>query len=145
MRMSANLSLLLNLILTLILGISAEAEDTIQLSPTVIISAFQNKVLSSPQIRVGFFDSSFEYSLSKGLLPQNKSMCYIGRGADVCKILIRASLKMKTDYARGAHDRMDLLSCELSSENNLTKAKYQLIDDFGGNWLVAREIADCSR
>jgi hypothetical protein len=143
--MNANSILLPVLILTLSFGISTKADDSIQLSPTMIISAVQNKDLSSPQIRVGFFDSSFDYSLSKGLLPQNKSMCYIGRGADVCKILIRASLKMKADYARGAHDRLDLLSCELSSENNLTKAKYQLIDDFGGNWLVFREIADCSR
>ena len=143
--MKAKTSLVLTVILTLFYAASAMAGDKIQVSPTVIISAVQSDRSKAPQIRYGFFDSTFDYTEQNGLTPQNKSMCYVGRASDVCVIIRMVEQEMKAIYRAGAHDNIDILSCELNAEDNVTTVKYRLTDDYGGDMKVTRKISECVR
>ena len=127
------------------LGLNTFADSKkIEVNPTVIISATQSTKAKSPEISYGFFDSSFDYSDRSGLAPANKSMCYVGQAEDVCAIIRNVEKQIMQVYTNGAHDYLDLLSCQIENEKDV-EVKYRLVDDYGGDLNVNRVISECLR
>ena len=116
----------------------------IEVNPTIIISATQSAKSKSPDIRYGFFDSSFDYSEKDGLTPANKTMCFVGKAEDVCGIIKNVEKQIRQVYRDGAHDYLELLNCQIESGINV-EVKYRLIDDYGGDLNVKRSISMCVR
>lgn len=116
----------------------------IEVNPTVIISATQSPTAKSPEIRYGFFDSSFDYSERNGLTPSNKSMCYVGKAEDVCGIIRNVEKQILNVYRDGAHDYLEVSNCQIEKDN-IVEVKYRLVDDYGGNLNVKRNISECLR
>lgn len=127
-------------------GLNTFAADSkkIEVNPTVIISATQSPKAKSPEIRYGFFDSSFDYSDRNGLTPANKSMCYVGKADDVCGIIRNVEKQILQVYGDGAHDYIEVSNCQIENGTNV-EVKYRLVDDYGGNLNVKRTISECLR
>lgn len=126
-------------------GLNSFADDKkIEVNPTIIISATQSAKSKSPEIRYGFFDSSFEYSERNGLTPANKTMCYVGKADDVCGIIKNVEKQILQVYSDGAHDYLEVSNCQIQNGTNV-EVKYRLVDDYGGNLNVKRMISECIR
>ena len=110
---------------------------------TSILVALQRKNSVSPQITMGFMDSSFDYGQKEeDLKPQNKTMCYLGDVAGVCPQIRDYEKAMNRRYREGAHDDMYVHSCR-STQDKSVKVNYWLRDDYGGDLRVNREIKPC--
>lgn len=109
---------------------------------TQIVTAKQQSNDRSPEISLGFSDSSFEYGESpEKLKPENKTICYVGEATQVCRMIRLYADSMNDSYSRGNHDRIYIHSCEVVRDT--VKTNYWLTDDYGGDWRINRDIKSC--
>lgn len=112
------------------------------------LSAAVLSVKPSIGVVVGFSDSSFDYNTQEEAL--KAKFCYVGSVQDVCQEISEASFNMNSSYRGGAHDSIELVSCEiLSSDREYDEDKvavsYILTDDYGSEFAVKREISKCAK
>jgi hypothetical protein len=104
---------------------------------TFIVGATVSKTVHgqvNTSVGVGFHDSSFD--------ADTKAFCYVGKSSDVCGLVREFADNMAGEYSSGAHDTIDLKSCEVG-KNDVVKVSYQLSDDYGGKADVTKEIEAC--
>jgi hypothetical protein len=89
-------------------------------------------------VSLGFRDSSFD--------GDEKTFCYVGRAADVCRLVDAAAANMVAEYSSGAHDTIGIQSCTVSGSGGDAKVdvRYHLSDDYGGEVDVAKTIEACN-
>lgn len=106
------------------------------------------------EVTIGFSDSSFDYAVDATSFEKN--FCFTGNITKVCAQIKKDASKMNIRYGQGAHDRIDIQSCEVTqdmdddgyhpdfgSERIITT--YELSDDYGSEIKLTREIRQCSR
>lgn len=96
---------------------------------------------------LGFRDSSFNYRSVDDL--DTVKFCYVGHINEICSHISLMAGKMNAEYSSGAHDRIELNSCEVISGDDhqgqdFIKTRYILSDDYGFSFPVEREIYPCS-
>ena len=106
---------------------------------STIITSLQRAGSVTPEINIGFSDSSFDYS--ETVKPENKSMCFLGSIDDVCGMISEEAGRMNKAYLDGAHDSMQVVICKIDGAS--VKTSYELQDDYDGNLIVNRTIEAC--
>lgn len=91
-------------------------------------------------IIVGFSDSSFNYQ--NEVEAKSAFFCFTDDASTVCPEIATAAAAMNMNYAQGAHDKIELLSCEKVSDREVV-ASYILSDDYGSEYSVERSIQAC--
>jgi hypothetical protein len=126
----------------------ASVEESVKASPTFIVTAtayLDEKGNAGAMTTLGFQDSSFQYG-TKGTDPnRSKTICFYGNVNEVCGQIRSAAAAMRREYTRGAHDDIDLKSCEVKMDDGMrfVRARYHLSDDYGGGLDVERHIDPC--
>lgn len=113
-------------------------------------------------ISLGFADTSFNYPQSLEGQALKKELdkvkfCYVGNVKEVCAHIKSQVFEMNARYSGGAHDRLDLYSCNQSAGSSSwdwdrdnysvesINVNYRLIDDYGSNFVVERDISPCPK
>lgn len=121
----------------------AGVPGSLNLTPSATIVKAQS-ITSSTGTQVvtsiGFSDSSFSYSEKNPQL-NSTAFCFVGDINAVCDAINSAAADMIKEYESGAHDLIEVLSCEVGQHS--VSAHYLLTDDYDGNLDVTREISDC--
>ena len=115
---------------------------------TLLLSLNSAAVILSPGQVIGFSDSSFNYDSQ--VEANQAEFCFFKDFEKACDEIRTASYKMNGSYHQGGHDRMKLLSCDLSYGDSHyledeVKVSYELTDDYGGYFLVTRTLKSCTR
>ncbi|PIK15017.1 hypothetical protein [Halobacteriovorax sp. JY17] len=102
----------------------------------------------SPEQVIGFSDSSFNYNSQEEAT--QATFCFLGDFETTCEEIKNAAYRMNGAYYQGAHDKIELLKCELSFgdshyQEDEVKVSYELTDDYGGYFSVTRAIKSCKR
>ena len=124
--------------------IAAQAHAASPSSPTIIVVSILVPNYKSPLIQTGFQDSAFDYNEQNDLTPKNKSICFIGKAADVCPQIRNYEKSMNAGYRGGAHDNIRVNSCRVVSADTV-ETSYELSSDYDNNPLrVERTIKACA-
>ena len=106
---------------------------------STIITSLQRAGSVTPEINIGFSDSTFDYS--ETVKPENKSMCFLGSINEVCVSIFQEASRMNKAYLEGAHDSMQVVICKV--DGAAVKTSYELQDDYNGDLMVNRSIEAC--
>ncbi|GEM_PF-4070973 len=104
------------------------------------------RVLSPGQV-IGFSDSSFNYQSQEEA--DKAKFCFWGDFESTCDEIKSAAYKMNGAYYQGNHDKIELISCDLSYESyqnteDTVVTTYKLTDDYGGDYTVTRYLESCT-
>lgn len=132
---------LLFLSLSLVLSQAFIQKADAQEMNTVIVS-------DSRGSSIGFRDSSFNYRSEDEL--DSVKFCFLGHSNQICSHISQMVFKMNAQYSGGAHDRIELKSCEVvvgdyHRDQEYVETSYVLSDDYGSEFNVNRKIYPCGR
>ena len=115
---------------------------------SLMLSLNSAAVILSPGQVIGFSDSSFNYDTQ--VEADQAAFCFYKDFEKACDEIKTASYKMNGAYQQGNHDKIKVLSCDLSYGDSHyledeVKVSYELTDDYGSFFSVTRTLKSCTR